>query len=360
MINKENGNKCLIVLDSFEYKEKESELISYLTGVASPVFFYSKYENGITEVFQRTKYVGSVLTHIAYWILSLGYALKLFGRKYRGINNIIFINPIVAIFYCLLARICFVKKSISIGGFLFENKKNRIYLTLRKIFVNISYKKVKHLFVYGESEVAFYSKLFPNLQNKFKYVKYGRDFNYKGKKDFSYNVPYIASGGRSNRDFETLCVAMRLLEKEKDVPVCLIATRPEAVTSEIERSPVKIQYGVTLNQFGSFIDHSVLFVLPLLDTSLSAGHMVMMEVLAHGKPIIVTDIPSIRDYVSEKQVVFYQPGNADDLADKIKYVLNNINNDDIQNKVKEGKILYNNEFSFKALLKRITQKSLDF
>lgn len=363
-INKQNCKDCiqyLIVLDSFEYRQREQEFITYLKDEAiNPYFFYSKYENRITEIFQRTRIIGGVITHIIYWILSLEYAIKLFDKKYAKYNNIIFINPIVGIFYSLLSRIFFINKNITIGGFLFENKNNRVYLTLRKWFVNFSYKKVNHIFVYGENEVTYYSKIFPKLGNKFKYIKYGRDFCYKDKKDFSYDIPYIASGGRSNRDFETLCTAMHLLEGEKDIPVCLIATRPEAITAKIEQSPVKIQYGITLNQFGSFIDHSIIFVLPLLNTTLSAGHMVMMEVLSHGKPIIVTDIPSIRNYVSEEQVTFYKPGNAEDLANKIQYVLKNLHSKEIVNKIKNGRMLYETDFSFKSLLKRIIQKSIEF
>ncbi len=351
--------QCLIVLDSYEYKAKESEYYLFLHDIINPQFFYSKYENRITEQFQKTPIIGGMITHIAYWMLSLGYAIKLFNKKYAKISNIIFINPIVGIFYCLLSRIKSVNKTIIIGGFLFENKKNKIYLLLRKLFVNFSYKNVSQIFVYGENEVSYYAKIFPKLQDKFQYVKYGRDFNYAEKKDFIYDKEYIASGGRSNRDFETLCSAMNILKGKNDIPICLIATRPEAVSIKMKQSPVHIKYGITLNQFGAFIEHSKLFVLPLLNTQLSAGHMVMMEVLAHNKPIIVTDIPSIRDYVSEEQVVFYKPENANDLANKIRYVLENLHSDEITIKIKNGKILYDTEFSFKALLKRIIQKSME-
>lgn len=103
--------KCLIVLDSFEYKEIESGLYSNLIDLVDPVFFYSKYENRITEVFQKTKYVGGLLTHITYWLLSITYALRLFNNKFDKIENIIFINPIVGIFYSLFLRIFHIKKN---------------------------------------------------------------------------------------------------------------------------------------------------------------------------------------------------------------------------------------------------------
>lgn len=326
--------------------------------IVNPTFFYSKYENTITELFQKTKVIGSTLTHITYWMMSLGYAWKLFGRKFTKFEILVFINPIVGIFYCLLARIFQVRRHISIGGFLFEPKTNKLYFNARKTFVNFCYKNVEHIFVYGENEVEHYEQLFPKLKGKFEYVKYGRDFIYKDKKDFLFSGSYIASGGRSNRKFETLCSAMEKLRSKNINVECLIATRPECVTSEMEKSPVKFQYGITLNQFGSFIEHSSIFVIPLLNTKLSAGHMAMMEAMAHGKPIIVTDIPAIRDYVSEDQVTFYKPDDADDLANKILFVLENSTSPIVENKSTCAKELYDEEYSFKALLRRIVLKSI--
>lgn len=348
----------LIILDSFEYKQRERELFMQLEDIVNPHFFYSKYENRLTELFQRTKIVGGLLTHITYWIMSLGYAFRLLSSKYSKNSLIIFINPIVGIFYCMLSRFLFFRKNIAIGGFLFEIKKNKAYLLARMAFVNFSYKNVDHIFVYGENEVDHYNALFPKLKGKFEYVKYGRDFLYKDKKDFCFDKPYIASGGRSNRNFETLCSAMNLLINENKKVACLVATRPECVTSDMEKAPVQFLYGITLNQFGSFIEHSSLFVLPLLNTKLSAGHMAMLEAMANNKPIVVTDIPAIRDYVSEKEVVFYEPDSVEDLARKISYVLNNLQSIEMEEKVKLAKQLYEREYSFKALLRRIVLKSV--
>ena len=350
---------CLIVLDSFEYKLREKELLGALFDIVTPTFYYSKYENSLTELFQKTKIVGGFLTHVTYWIMSFCYAWKLFGKEFSKFEYLVFINPIVGIFYCLLARILHIERKISIGGFLFESKANKLYFNSRKIFVNFCYKNVEHIFVYGENEVEHYNLLFPKLKGKFEYVKYGRDFIYKDKKAFHVSGPYIASGGRSNRKYETLCSAMKVLNSNNIDIECLIATRPECVTSDMEHSPVKFQYGITLNQFGSFIEHSTIFVLPLLNTQLSAGHMAMMEAMANEKPIIVTDIPAIRDYVSENHVTFYKPDDSEDLASKISFVLNNIRSEQILDKVKQAKLLYENEYSFKALLRRIVLKTTD-
>lgn len=351
--------KILIVLDSLEYKKEEVNLKKYLDGQCHALFFYSKYENCLTELFQRTKYVGAFLTHLTYWALSLSYAFKILVSKYSKVESILFINPIVGIFFASLKRLFRLRQNISIAGFLFENKRNYFYHKLRFLFVVFCYREVDNIFVYGEDEVVHYQDLFPSLKNKFRYIRYGRDFDYQNKKDFIYDLNYIASGGRSNRDYITLCKAIQLLNQKTFLFDCLIATRPECVTFEMEKMPVKFQYGISLNQFGSFLEHSSLFVLPLLNVNLSAGHMAMMEAMANGKLIIVADIPAIRDYVSDNEVIFYRAGDYHDLADKIATTIEYLYSPRIRQIAENGKLLYNNEYSFKAMIKRIITKVIN-
>lgn len=341
--------KTLIVLDSFEYKKQEQEMCEKVSDLCNPDFFYTKYENSLTEIFCKTKYVGSALQHLTYWLLSLYYAVKLVLK--RNVQNIVFINPIVGIFFAMIVRVLGIKKKITIGGFLFENKKNKIYLKLRKAFVNYSYKRIDKIIVYGENEVLLYSTIFPALAEKFVFVQYGKDYNYQERKAFSHCKNYISSGGRSNRNFSVLCKAYDMLANQEFD--CLIATRPECVNSEMEMSKARFLYGITLNQFGSFIENSKLFVLPLLETKISAGHMAMMEAMAVGTPIIVSDIPAIRNYVDEKTVFFFSPNSSSDLKDKIDYVLKNINSLEVQDKVECARNLYQRDYSFFALLRRI-------
>ena len=52
----ENHKDILIVLDSYEYQIREKEFASLLEDMVQPHFFYSKYENSLTEKFAKTKY----------------------------------------------------------------------------------------------------------------------------------------------------------------------------------------------------------------------------------------------------------------------------------------------------------------
>ena len=49
----------------------------------------------------------------------------------------------------------------------------------------------------------------------------------------------------------------------------------------------------------------------------------IFENLALGKPVIVPDTKGIRDYFDDAQIIYFQPGDATNLASRIKWVYDN-------------------------------------
>jgi glycosyltransferase involved in cell wall biosynthesis len=45
----------------------------------------------------------------------------------------------------------------------------------------------------------------------------------------------------------------------------------------------------------------------------------IFEYLALGKPVIAPSTPGIQDYFSKESLMFFEPGNPDDLAKQIEY-----------------------------------------
>ena len=347
-------NNVLIVADSFEYRKKERRFIDFMEQICKPRFFYTQYETKLIRFFFNVPIFNSFLTHIAYWFLSVLYAIDI-SKLRKQTQNIIFINPIVGFFYSFFSLFLNNSNKILIAGFLFEPKKSKIYYGLRIFFVNVAYRKVNKIVVYSKKEKVFYQNLFPNLAHKFIYIPYGKDYDFFNKKEFTYECPYIASGGRSNRDYKILSEAYSLMAKEGFKTSLLIATRRECVEKISFDRNVIIEHNIPLEMFGSFISSSLFFVLPILDTTISAGHMAMLEAMSLKKIVLVADIPSIRDYVDESCVVFYKPNDPIDLSNQMKYILQNIDSPIFTEMVIKAYHLYESKYSFSNLLFRLAQ-----
>jgi glycosyltransferase involved in cell wall biosynthesis len=124
-------------------------------------------------------------------------------------------------------------------------------------------------------------------------------------------------------------------------------------------SNFEILYNVRIDTFGSFLEKSLFVVIPLKNILLSAGHMVLLEAMFRGKNIIITDIPSVRDYVDDDMVFFYKADDPKDLAEKIEYLYSNRNNNVVLQKARYAKSIFHKTYSFKSFLKRILSEIIE-
>lgn len=331
----------ILVLDRKEYKEKEHEIRTQLGCYSDKIeFVYTTYENKLIRGVRQWKFIGKALQHMLYWGLSYKFAKEIY-KKAAG-KEVLCINPIVAIFLGLKNR---KKKFMLIMcGFLFEPKNNKLYYNLRKKFTQKAMAGIDKIIVYGSKEVEYYSQLF-HIRHKFVFVPFGMDYfeniEYKGK------LPekYLFSGGGSNRDYDTLLKAYKKVKEEQKMPL-YIATNPLLIQKTLPQG-VTVLSNVVVENFGTVLGKSQCLVLSLKDTILSAGHMVMLQALAEDIPVIVNRIHAVEDYVSDKEVLFFESGNPEDLAAKMGMFISG------KWIPRKTKTLYEKEYTFSAMLKRI-------
>lgn len=336
--------KVILVLDKLDYKKKESAIKDAVGNDFDVRVYYTAYEDALIRRVCKWKYVGEILLHILYWLKSLNYALDIYFHN-SGCR-IVCINPIVGVFLGMLNR--GHKFSITIGGFLFEPKKNKFYYNLRKKVVKVFLQGLDTVIVYAAKEIKYYEKIFG--VKKFKFVKYGID--YDAHKPYEGNVPsnYIFSGGRSNRDFHNLIAAYEMLKKDySDLELC-IATRPVVLQNE-QTDNITVLKDVVLETFGSAMEKAEFVVLPLIETEISAGHQVLLEALERNMIVLISKIDAVTDYVSGEQVIFYNPGDKQDLYTKMKYIYENIIT--LKEKYKNNASYYKANYGFVQFIDRV-------
>lgn len=331
--------KNLLVIDIELDKKREKLILDFMKerlGGENHIIFTS-YEDNVIRKVRNWKFIGSALQHLLYWHKSYRYTKKILKAKY---DNIFCINPIVGIFLGLKNKHC----RIVLGGFLFESKKNLLYLFLRKRITTKSLKKIEKIAVYGSSEVEYYRQIF-DLDN-FTFIRYGSDFKYSGEY-INDKLPdsYVFSGGGSNRDYFTLIDAYN---RGCSLPL-IIATQPWRLTG-MNLKKITVLDDVVIENFGSVLRKAKVLVLSLRNETISAGHMVMLEAMSLGVPIIVNDIPAIKDYVNEDEVYFYESQNVEQL----NWILNNIKklDADLHNKAVKAKLKFDQDLNLISFLNR--------
>ena len=136
---------------------------------------------------------------------------------------------------------------------------------------------------------------------------------------------YIFSGGMSSRDYATLVAAAEKINARFVIVAGKDAiTRKTGLEGLILPSNIEFHCGLSYDQFMCLLNESTLVVLPLKDVNYACGQTVLLQAFAASKPVIVTKIPGIWDYVEDgKTAMFVKPENPDDLMKTISSLLNN-------------------------------------
>lgn len=79
----------------------------------------------------------------------------------------------------------------------------------------------------------------------------------------------------------------------------------------------------------------------------------LFEYMASGRPIVASDLPSIREILNEENAVFFEPDNSQSLADAIKKVLSD---NELVNKISQQALSDVQDYSWKKRAERIARE----
>jgi hypothetical protein len=134
---------------------------------------------------------------------------------------------------------------------------------------------------------------------------------------------YIYAAGTAHRDWPTFLAAVEQVQRR-----AMLCTRPPLETDNpyVESRPLP-----TPAEGRSLAAAARLVVLPMLDTDLPSGPVVLVDAMAAGKAVIATDVNGTRDYITHGVTGWLvPPGDADALARQISAI---VDDDDLLEKV---------------------------
>jgi glycosyltransferase involved in cell wall biosynthesis len=129
--------------------------------------------------------------------------------------------------------------------------------------------------------------------------------------------------GQWLRDFDTALKAMKIVRRKGTkliFDVVLPSATPHDVVRKVKNSSPQntyIYYNIPEGALLKLYSNSRMFLMPLLDFTASNS---LLEAMASGLPVIISDVGGARDYVDEKCGIFVEKLNPNAMAEAIAYL----------------------------------------
>lgn len=166
------------------------------------------------------------------------------------------------------------------------------------------------------SEIELYSDRFNLSKDKFACIPYHVHSN-------AWRLPtkegnYVFSAGASVRDYKTLLSTAKSFENKKFI----IVSDKLSIEGLSYLNNVEIFVDIPHDQYLEKLSECQIVVIPLKRVSRSAGQRTILEAMAMGKAVIVSDIAGVRDYIiNDRNGILVEPENVEQLTSQIRRLL---------------------------------------
>jgi len=283
---------------------------------------------------------------VRYWkYFSIPFGLFLRRRRYA---NIIAWQQFYGILFAFYCRMFHVKKRthLTILTFMYSPKSSFIGKVYRRFMhYAVCNDYVDQIVCFSEKELVWYKEEFGFENELIAYLPVAvRKIPYY---DTSISVEkYVFTAGHSGRDLDFVIRSLN------DTNYKLLVA--DSMTKETPSNNVTIDAQSTGQAMFELMAHSYCFVTPLKDKLKSAGHLMSLQAMQMGKPVICTNSYGMRPYIKDGFNGIFIENTKEDLLNAL---------DKIYNDKKLYETMSNNalntydEYSYSKLAERIA--SLD-
>lgn len=273
--------------------------------------------------FHHTKF-GTIIRYLIYFLYPLYFVLF----KKSKYNRVLAWQQFYGINIAFWSRLFKLHKNnyLAIDTFIYKKRSGKFgNIYYRYVKWSIDNKYVDKIICFSSTEPQYYAETFNMPLTKFAYIPLGM------ARIDGVNIvkgDYVFSTGRSNRDYDFLIEAL----SRTDIKV-KIACGGYKYNGKSDTKNVEILQNCYGKNMLEELAHSFCVVIPLKDLHISSGQLVILQAIQLGKPVIVTENDTAKDYVENGKTGYIIKKDKEDLLTTIKRLRDNDNlYSDISNK----------------------------
>ena len=273
----------------------------------------------------------SLRYHYRIWLLLVGWprlGLFAFRSAWRSLRSnprpdaVVVSSHLEVLIFALMRLLLLRRKPhIYLLGFIYTRRRNRLIDSLRRLYFSFVFSLTDGIICFSELEIERYRELFKGAADRFRYIPYGlyiHGYEEHARRGENFREGHVFSAGRSGRDYRTLFEVFGNMGHPLHV-IC----DSEAALSGCEASPnITVLKDCYDECYVEELSSAAVVAVPLAVSDISAGQMVLVQAMAYRKPLVVTETPTIADYLTDGENALLVPrGDAKAMKDAIEKLL---------------------------------------
>ena len=205
------------------------------------------------------------------------------------------------------------KAAIVLMPFIFTARGVGVWQALRLAYYRHVMGRTGLAICHSELEVARYEALFAGTGCRFAFVRWGTHVATPDKildqarpivaPPGQEALPLVVAAGKSGRDYRTLAQAAEGLPCRVEI----ICNEGAGLGGVVDGERLRVQRECQGADYLVRLLRADVVVVPLAVADISAGQMVLIHAMALGRPLVITQTPTITDYVADGQSALLVP-----------------------------------------------------